>query len=56
MAMKIDGAKCVACGGCASACPVGAIAEGTPYAIDPEKCVDCGACAAQCPCEAIAAS
>ena len=54
MAMKIDGEKCVGCGGCKAACP--AINEGTPYTIDPDKCMDCGACAAQCPCEAISAA
>ncbi len=56
MAQKIDGEKCVACGGCKSVCPADAISEGTPYTIDPEKCLDCGACAAQCPCEAITAA
>lgn len=56
MAMKIDGEKCVGCGGCKAACPAEAINEGTPYTIDPDKCLDCGACAAQCPCEAISAA
>ena len=57
MAMKIDEAKCVACGGCKATCPAEAISEGSPaYTIDPDKCLDCGACAAQCPAEAITAA
>ena len=54
MAYKIIADKCEACGGCKDACPVEAIAEGTPYTIDPAKCVECGACASTCPNEAIA--
>ncbi len=46
---------CVACGLCKDACPVDAIAEGTPYSIDPDLCIDCGACAGECPSDAIEA-
>lgn len=52
MAYKISDA-CLACGACASTCPVEAISEGTPYKIDASKCIDCGACASTCPAEAI---
>ena len=48
MAYKIND-TCVACGTCASTCPVGAIKEGTPYVIQEDVCVECGACAAVCP-------
>ena len=40
----------IACGACASDCPVGAISEGDgKYVIDPDTCIDCGACAGTCP-------
>lgn len=45
---------CTACGSCVDACPVSAIAEGSPkYTIDAETCIDCGACAGECPVNAI---
>ena len=50
----VIGADCVACGTCASTCPVGAIAEGTPYVIG-DNCVDCGACVEVCPVSVISA-
>ena len=41
---------CVACGACASACPVEAISEGDgKYVIDADQCVSCGSCAETCP-------
>lgn len=46
---------CISCGNCKDTCPVGAIAEGTPYVIDEATCIDCGACAADCPVDAIKA-
>ena len=52
MAHKITDA-CLACGACASTCPVEAISEGDIYVINPDVCVDCGACAAECPVGAI---
>ena len=45
--------KCVACGTCASVCPVGCISEGDIYKIDPNQCIDCGTCAGVCPSGAI---
>lgn len=48
--------SCIACGVCASECPVEAISEGSPiYVIDPDKCTDCGACKDACPSDAIVA-
>ncbi len=52
MAYKI-GDSCIACGACASTCPVGAISEGDIYVIDPEKCIECGLCESTCPVGAI---
>jgi len=44
---------CIACGTCASECPVDCISEGDIYEIDPDKCIDCGSCEAACPVGAI---
>lgn len=45
--------ECIACGACASTCPVDAISEGEPYVIDAGTCTDCGACVDSCPVDAI---
>ncbi|MDD6310807.1 MAG: 4Fe-4S binding protein [Firmicutes bacterium] len=44
---------CIACGACVDECPVGAIAEGSPFTIDAATCIDCGACCGACPNDAI---
>ncbi len=44
---------CIACGACASECPVDAITEGDgKYEINKDECIDCGSCAATCPVDA----
>ncbi len=44
---------CIACGTCASECPVDCIKEGDIYVIDADQCIDCGSCQEGCPAEAI---
>ena len=41
--------ECIACGACASECPVEAISEGDKFAINADTCIECGACADACP-------
>ena len=44
---------CIACGACASECPVNAISEGdSKYEINADECISCGACAGACPVDA----
>ena len=52
MPRKITDA-CIACGQCASNCPVECISEGDIYVIDADACIDCGVCQENCPVEAI---
>jgi NAD-dependent dihydropyrimidine dehydrogenase PreA subunit len=56
MPHAINSEECVACGACASQCPVEAIAEGSDgkYHINPDVCTDCGSCVDICPVTAIA--
>ena len=52
MAYKISD-SCIACGACASNCPVDCITAGeTKYEINSEMCISCGTCAGVCPVEA----
>ena len=44
---------CIACGSCASECPVECIKEGDIYVIDADACIDCGVCQEGCPVEDI---
>ncbi len=42
--------ECIACGECASKCPVGAIrGDDRGYTIDSGECTECGSCAEICP-------
>jgi ferredoxin len=49
----VDSEKCVACGLCEKACPVGAISVEETARVDPTRCIGCGRCADECPQEAI---
>jgi len=52
--MRVDAARCTACGACAKNCPVLAIKPGT--ATPGSACVKCGRCADNCPAGAISFS
>ena len=47
----VDMARCVACGVCETACPLGAVRvrRGCYAAVEAERCVGCGKCAKLCP-------
>ena len=47
----VVGTSCVACAGCVSVCPFGALLvyRGTRAVVNNKKCVGCGKCAVTCP-------
>ena len=47
----VDQTRCVACGVCETACPLGAakVHRGCYAAVEAERCVGCGKCAKLCP-------
>jgi pyruvate formate lyase activating enzyme len=52
--MAFDAARCIACGGCAAACPHGAQSiDGGVHTLDRARCQACGACVSSCPAHAL---
>ena len=51
---KVDGSKCLACGGCISVCPQDAISMcGGRAFVLLDKCISCAICIQTCPVGAI---
>jgi uncharacterized protein (DUF362 family)/Pyruvate/2-oxoacid:ferredoxin oxidoreductase delta subunit len=50
---RVDRTACVACGGCAEACPVAAVEVKGHAIIDRDRCIECFCCMEACPADAI---
>ena len=52
MAYRISD-KCISCGACSAACPVGCISQGDDkFVINESVCISCGTCQGVCPVDA----
>jgi ferredoxin len=45
----VDPQKCLGCGLCEKACPVGTVSVNEAASVEPELCIGCGRCISQCP-------